>query len=438
MARSENHGRGGGPAITPRSSTAFDEVDGAWETGCDDPLPSSDPPHAHPLIGRILGGSYRILGLIDRGGMGAVLEAAHLRLDRTVAVKVLAEGFRNDPIQLRRFYQEAVFVSQLRHPHIVQVIDFDVTEEGVPYLVMERLVGETLERRLARERTLSLGEALDFVRQIAAPLAAAHAAGVIHRDLKPGNVFLERIAGEADFVKLLDFGISKRVAGARRITGEHELLGTPAYMAPEQIAEHLGEVDARSDQYALAVVLWEMLTGTKPFGGTTPGEALDAVVEERTPLLSARTGNTFPVALEAALRRAMSKRPVARFSSVPAFVRALEDATLTTLRDARLAPAPVSVRPAGAGTTQVDDVLGDTTSTEDLLIARLGGPDRKLHRAGPPSVGDRFMCPVLAFLASRLDDDLTVGDVLDMSPFDELETLQALESLAREGIVQAV
>src|SRR5690606_26546771 len=124
--------------------------------------------------------------------------------------------------------------------------------------------------------------------------------------------------------------------------------------------------------------------------------------------------------------------------SILAFVRAVDDAAPSALRAARLVDAPVSVRPAGADVTKVDDVLADTTSTEDLLLARLGGPDLRLHRARMPSAADPFMCPVLAFLASRLDDDLSVGDVLDLSPFDELETLQALESLAREGILQAV
>src|SRR4051794_20288861 len=166
--------------------------------------------------------------------MGAVYEGTQLRLTKPVAIKVLARELSSNEEALARFRREAEVTSQLGHPHIVQVFDFGETATGEPYLVMEYLEGEDLERRLARVGRFSLLATVKVVKQVASALAVTHARGIIHRDLKPGNVFLQRLEGEDDFVKVVDFGISKVHMAATRLTGENAVLGTPGYMSPEQ------------------------------------------------------------------------------------------------------------------------------------------------------------------------------------------------------------
>ncbi|HEX2673952.1 MAG TPA: serine/threonine-protein kinase, partial [Polyangiaceae bacterium] len=208
----------------------------------------------HPLIGQTLRGTYRILSTLDQGGMGLVFEAEHTRLRRRVAVKVLAQHLTTDTQALARFNREAEIISQLEHPHIVQVLDFDTTEQGEPYIVMELLKGESLSERLERDGCLSIEESARVVHQVASGLFAAHQASIVHRDLKPANIFFTHLPGQGRVVKLLDFGISKRVGGGRSLTGEFDVLGTPDYMAPEQALGKTANVDPRGDQYALAVI----------------------------------------------------------------------------------------------------------------------------------------------------------------------------------------
>jgi serine/threonine-protein kinase len=213
-----------------------------------------DAPLAEALIGTTLRGSYRVVEVLDQGGMGMVFIAEHTRLKRRVAVKLLAKHLVGDDNALARFHREAEIISQLAHPNIVQVVDFDTTEAGEPYLVMELLKGESLDTLLERERRLPLAEAVRISMQTAAGLTAAHDAEIVHRDLKPGNIFLSEIPGGASFVKLLDFGISKRTGGSRKLTGQFDILGTPDYMAPEQASGKTALVDHRGDQVSLAVI----------------------------------------------------------------------------------------------------------------------------------------------------------------------------------------
>src|SRR6187455_2611697 len=173
------------------------------------------PPGSHPLLGTTIRGTYRILRTLDQGGMGMVFEAEHVRLKRRVAVKVLAQHLAKDAHALARFNREAEIISQLQHPHVGQVSDFDTTEAGEPYLVMELLSGESLASRLDRERCLPVADALAIAYQVSAGLAAAHAANIVHRDLKPANIFLTQVPDGGILVKLLDFGISKRAGGAK-------------------------------------------------------------------------------------------------------------------------------------------------------------------------------------------------------------------------------
>lgn len=294
------------------------------------PAPIEPAQTPHPLLGTTVRGTYRILRTLDQGGMGMVFEAEHVRLKRRIAVKVLAQHLAKDAHALARFNREAEIISQLQHPHVVQVTDFDTTEAGEPYLVMELLSGESLATRLERERCLTVADAVSLAHQASSGLAAAHAANIVHRDLKPANIFLTQVAGQGTLVKLLDFGISKRAGAGKGLTGEFDILGTPDYMAPEQALGKTASVDHRGDQYALAVITYEMLAGRTPFAGDDLMDVLRQVIssdpppiEQLAPHVSSEIGDV--------LRRGLSKDPEHRFPSITDFAIALTRASGASL-----------------------------------------------------------------------------------------------------------
>jgi serine/threonine protein kinase len=299
--------------------------------------PINDPaPAQHPLLGTTLRGTYRILRQLDQGGMGMVFEAEHVRLRRRVAVKVLAQHLAKDAHALARFNREAEIISQLQHPHVVQVTDFDTTEQGEPYLVMELLTGESLAARLERERCLPVADAIRIAYQVSSGLGAAHAANIVHRDLKPANIFLTEVPGQGELVKLLDFGISKRAGTTKGLTGEYDILGTPDYMAPEQALGKTAQVDHRGDQYALAVITYEMLAGRTPFAGDDVMDVLRQVIAAEPPPIEQLAPHV-PEAVGDVLRHALAKAPSQRFASITEFATALVHAAGTSL------PPPIDV-----------------------------------------------------------------------------------------------
>jgi serine/threonine-protein kinase len=306
-------------------------------------VPAAEPKREHPLVGVILRGSYRVLRVVDQGGMGTVFEAEHVRLHRRLAVKVLAEHLAADPQALARFHREAEIISHLSHPNIVQLVDYDAIEGGKPYIVMEFLEGESLENRLDRERRLGLPTVARIVHQVASGLAAAHRAGIIHRDLKPANIFLVDRPGEGTLVKLLDFGISLRTGGGRRITGEFDVLGTPDYMPPEQAAGQTARVDQRGDEYSLAVIAYEALCGQTPFPGKDVMSVLRQVLSSE-PLPVDRLAPELPPSVWPVLKRALAKAPAERFPSVLEFASAL----LTAAGCSVPPDSPYSVAPPAA------------------------------------------------------------------------------------------
>jgi serine/threonine protein kinase len=310
------------------------------------PAPDNQEPGPHPLLGTTLRGTYRILRTLDQGGMGMVFEAEHVRLRRRVAVKVLAQHLAKDAHALARFNREAEIISQLQHPHVVQVTDFDTTEAGEPYLVMELLTGESLATRLERERCLPIAEAVRIAFQVSSGLAAAHAASIVHRDLKPANIFLTAVPGQGALVKLLDFGISKRAGAAKGLTGEYDILGTPDYMAPEQALGKTAHVDHRGDQYALAVISYEMLAGRTPFAGDDVMEVLRQVISSEPPPIEQLAPHV-PVATGEVLRRALSKDPEQRFPSIGEFANALLRASGASLPPPIEGLAVAATMPAG-------------------------------------------------------------------------------------------
>jgi len=270
---------------------------------------------AHQLIGQVLHDTYRIERLIGEGGMGAVYEAAHLRLVRRFAIKVLFPAVAAHPEALTRFRREAEITSALGHPHIVDVTDFYNMPDGTPYLVMELLDGEDLAGRLQRGPRLELREVASMLRQAASGLQAAHQQGIVHRDLKPSNIFLCRRGERDNFVKIVDFGISKVLSSQSAMTKTHAMMGTPFYMAPEQAEQRAAEVDVRTDVYAMGTILYEMLAGRPPFLADSIPSLLYLIVHKDPPSIRSVRADV-PEAVEHVIQKAMRKLPGERYGSI--------------------------------------------------------------------------------------------------------------------------
>ena len=285
-------------------------------------------------VGAVLQDTYEITSLLGKGGMGAVFLARHRRLPgRQVAVKVLQNGAGLNPELFARFRREAEIASQLGHPNIVEVFDFDTLPDGTPFLLMEYLRGESLEARLDRG-PLPLAEAFAIVRQIGSALQAAHRAGVVHRDLKPANVFLLP-SDTGERVKLLDFGISKILDSQTMQTQEAVLMGTPQYMAPEQALGKNSEIDARTDLFALGCIVYEMLSGAPPFAGEGSSivQVIFRIVHTQPEPLASRCPDA-PAHVLAAVERALSKDPKDRYPDVASFISELTGSPLQSLPSA--------------------------------------------------------------------------------------------------------
>jgi serine/threonine protein kinase len=280
--------------------------------------------HVHQGVlgpGTILG-SYRIVRLIGAGGMGAVYEAAHVSLGKPVALKTLLAGLESNREAQARFLTEGRASARIDHPHVVKVTDFG-TASGAAFLVMELLQGENLSDKLARDRRLDAFETLDLLLPVMDALAEGHRLGIVHRDLKPQNIFLARGFGTALTPKLLDFGVSKIVDrnAAQNLTMSGALLGSAGYMAPEQITS-AKDVEALGDQYSMALILFECLAGRPARPGNNPFAVLQNVTKAATPSLRAARHEADP-RLDAAITRALSWTPSARFPSMTDFMKAL-------------------------------------------------------------------------------------------------------------------
>ncbi|MEW5740530.1 MAG: serine/threonine-protein kinase [Myxococcota bacterium] len=275
-------------------------------------------PAVDTSVGEVVG-SYRLEKLLGEGAMGKVFLGRHVRLNRAVALKVLHDRHIRDQSLVQRFLQEARTVNEINHHHIVEVHDF--IEELIPervYCVMELLEGETLAGRLARGG-LTLATTKRICRQMASALGAAHQVGVVHRDVKPDNVFLAKRGEETEYVKVLDFGVAKLLAAQDASTWDSEhgfIIGTPRYMAPEQAAGL--EVDHRADIYALGTILYEMLAGRTPFEATTFERLSADIVSRPPPPLPEKTpaGEPIPEALRELTLACLAKNPDERPASM--------------------------------------------------------------------------------------------------------------------------
>ncbi len=311
--------------------------------------------------GALIAGRYRLEQQVARGGMGSVWRAQHVELDAPVAVKFMTTNL--EPSLLARFEREAKACARLVSPHIVKVSDFG-TFEGSPYMVMELLEGEDLGARLKREGRLPLAILARVAEQIGKGLSVAHAAGIVHRDLKPANVFMAR-AGNEEIVKLLDFGVARETES--RMVDDHTtsgvILGSPHHMSPEQAAGEL--VDTRSDLWSFGVLLYQGLTGKRPFDGATLTATLLAITTKRAePPTAIVTG--LPPEADAFFVRALSRQTAQRFQSADEMVAAF----LRFAGESRSASLSSAERPAKESASELSPSLeAPTVATGSQVIS---------------------------------------------------------------------
>ncbi len=268
-------------------------------------------------------GRYRLKRRIGAGAMGEVWAAYHPTLKRQVALKVLRPDSARDEYAIARFEREVRATTELSHPNTVRVFDYGTTDDGVWYYAMELLEGETLGAMVERAGPLPPARAIHFAMQAGRALAEAHGLGIIHRDVKPDNLFVTTAGGERDFVKVLDFGVAKLAAAPEtgELTVEGRLIGTPAYVSPEVA---MGEsADMRSDVYSLGTVIYYLITGTQPFPAANVAAQLTAQINQEPQPPSARLGRPIPADLEKVVLRCLVKDPAGRYDSAAALVQAL-------------------------------------------------------------------------------------------------------------------
>ncbi len=382
-------------------------------------------PH-DPLIGAVVGERYRIVSRLGAGGMGAVYRAQHTMMRKELAIKVLRPELGGLDEFVRRFEREADSVSRLAHPNIISVTDFGRTGTGALFLVMELLAGQSLTSAIARGPMPS-ARALSIIRQILRALHHAHGSGVVHRDLKPDNVMLVELGDETDVVKILDFGIAKVTepeAGKETLTQAGVIFGTPEYLSPEQA---LGEsVDARADLYAAGVILFEMLTGRRPFDSEDKIKILSMHLSQPPPRPSvvAPRADIAP-AFERVVLQALEKSRERRFEDAAAFLQALDDAAHQTPRTVRSHPETVAPRwtwrvlPTAATAvlrripqlprrTRAGIGIGAAGLLVVLIVAVGSGDHRALDAAPPPPTPP---APAVAPALQRIEALLGAGDV---------------------------
>jgi serine/threonine-protein kinase len=279
-------------------------------------------PDAHVPIGAVLAGKYRVERVLGQGGMGVVVEATQLDLDRRVALKFLRQSaLPEQGSALTRFEREARTVARLRGEHIVQVYDVGRLEHGEPFIVMELLTGEDLSALLEREQRLPVATAVDYVLQACEAMAEAHVAGVVHRDLKPANLFITKRADGRPLLKVLDFGISKLLSETTSLNLTSGVLGSPLYMSPEQLSSSK-DIDARTDVWSLGTILYELVTGLPAF----QAEGLPQVcarIMAGTPDPIGNQLRDVPPGLEAVLAQCLRRYPEERYLSVADLAAAL-------------------------------------------------------------------------------------------------------------------
>jgi len=324
---------------------------------------------ADPMIGQMIGGRYRITGVLGEGGMGMVYvgEQQMGSTVRKVAVKTLHPHLSKDPSVLARFHRECGTVAQLEHPNTIKFYDFGATADGTLYIAMEFVAGRSLSEVIEQEAPLSPDRVIKIMRQVCGALDEAHKQGIVHRDLKPENLILTNRAGEADFVKVLDFGIAARTESAdaqkeQKLTQQGMVLGTPPYMSPEQFTGKA--LDARSDIYSLGVMSYETLTGKLPFDADTPWQwATQHMTVQPVPFEVRAPSANIPAGMRDAILKALNKNREQRQATAREFFHELSEGARITVEQpsrhdstgtAQMAAAPNFMAPASGMPTPVN------------------------------------------------------------------------------------
>jgi eukaryotic-like serine/threonine-protein kinase len=319
-----------------------------------------------PLLGTLLAGTYRVKRLLGSGAMGAVYLAEHEALARTVALKVLAPSIAAQPAAVERLNREAKAAAKLVHPNIAGVTDFRALPGEPAFLVMEYIEGVSLEDAMQAEGPMAQARVASLGVQLLAALAVAHQAGVIHRDIKPGNLMLVSVPGAGEMLKVLDFGIAK-VAGTHALTTEGSLIGSPLYMAPEQAFSD--SLDGRADLYAVGATLYHAASGSPPLDADTLPRLLGMIRETAPMLLSRRSSHLSPE-FGAVIERALAKRPGERFASA----LMMRDALLAFCSDSTASGPRVSSGAEHARTQFADSSTNPTSSAARVAVAASATP----------------------------------------------------------------
>lgn len=368
------------------------------------------------LLGKTLGGRYRLRAILGEGGMGTVFEAEHLTLGRVVAVKVLHPTQARKSVAVQRFQKEARSAGTIGHPNICEVYDLGELEDGSPFLVMERLIGETLADRIAREGALGVADVVDVMLQVLSGLHAAHEKGILHRDIKPENIFLNARVGLGPLAKILDFGVAKQIGppvpGAVELTMTGMVMGTPFYLSPEQ-ARGERDLDQRTDLYAAGVVLYEALTGRRPFSSNNYHALLRSILfGECVPLRDARPD--LPADFEHVVAQAMARERAERFLTAIDMQNALAPYYVGSTRSL---PSPSST---GRFPTSSSNDLGRSSRPPPSASAQIPVPPP------PPS-------PPLPSARGEWDDNTVYDSKLQQRFASPEGSPTAVESGARSG-----
>jgi hypothetical protein len=329
--------------------------------------------------GHVLAGKYRLERVLGIGGMGAVLAAHHLQLDTKVAIKFLLPSMLENSDAVERFANEARRAVKIQSEHVARVYDVGVVQSGAPYIVMEYLQGVDLSALLVQRGPLPIHQAVDFVLQATEAIAEAHALGIVHRDLKPANLFCVRRADGKDWIKVLDFGISKAVApsgssGSLSMTATASLMGSPFYMSPEQM-EASSAVDARTDIWALGVIVFQLLTGTVPFCGESVPEVCSKIATRPPPRLQEYRSDA-PEGLQAVVLTCLEKDRERRYRNVAEMAMALLP---YAPRRSKISVERIGdiIRAAGLSATAASERTGQPPHVETIAPLGRTTPDAK-------------------------------------------------------------
>jgi eukaryotic-like serine/threonine-protein kinase len=386
-------------------------------------------------IGSTVDRRYLLKREIARGGAGAVFEAEHIYTQRSVALKLLLPEQRSAPEPRARLLREALALSAARHPGVVAALDAGETEDGTPYLVLELLEGRSLEGILAVRRRIGAAEAAWLGARLCEALAAAHRRSIIHRDIKPSNVFVARDEQGSEVIKLFDFGVARMPSEQSKLTQDGALLGTPEYMAPEQLLAR--NVDGRTDLYAVGVTLYECLAGVVPFEGSF-GEVLLKSATEPLPPLRQKAPEV-SAEFAAVIERALEREPGARFADALAMRQALLEAAPSvapgSLLGIRQGPSPIPVlRPAVASHGAQSASRAAAPGAPRPEPPPLPVTRRRFPRA--PYVTPVRICHGKTVLDGR-SEDVSVGGLLVLAPraFEQAELVQVRFAVPLTGRV---